>query len=186
MRTDRNFVCSALLASVLTAWMAGVGWADNDVLTVTQDESSMERIIEQNLKEAHQLVVNEKMLSADDLMLQLPFKGDPMPAYRYDIDTQALNKDDDGKVTERGVRIQLFTTIKVAADKWPAVLSLINDFNRRKVFSAAYIDSDGEIILDWTLNVMAQGLATEYVFDVVAREDKLWHEMWPDVSKALQ
>ena len=175
---------ATLGALLLVATIAGAV-ADNEQLVVTQDESSMERVIEANLKDAHQLIINEK-LNGDDLWLELPFKGDPMPAYKTDIDTQPLNKTDDGRVTERGVRIQLFTTIKVPGDKQAELLRVINDFNRRKVMSATYIDDSGEIVLDWTLNVMAQGLATEYVFDVIARQDKLWRELWPLVSAALR
>jgi Mn-containing catalase len=54
------------------------------------------------------------------------------------------------------------------------------------VFSAAYIDNDGEIIIDWTLNVLADGLHAEYVYDVLARANKLWRELWPVVSDELK
>jgi hypothetical protein len=176
-------VVVGLLVSLLAT---GVAWADNEQLVVTQDESSMERVIEAYLKAEHKLTINEKFIAQDDLVLELPMKGDPMPKYRISIDTQSLNKDDNGKIIERGIRIQTFTGIIVPADKKDAVLRVINDLNRRKVFSAVYIDTDGEIILDWTLNVMAQGLATEYVYDALAREDKLWRELWPLVSPQLQ
>ncbi len=160
--------------------------AQSDRLTVVQDESSMERQIEQFLKTKHHLVINEKFENADDLYLDLPFNGNPMPAFHVWIDTQSLNKDDAGRVTERGVRIQLFTGIKVPSHRLAAVLSIINDFNRRKVFSATYLDTDGEIVIDWTLNVMAPGLDCEYVYDVLARQDKLWRELYPEVAAALK
>ena len=176
-----------LLAAAFAAGPFGAraARAQDDTLTVVQDESSMERRIEQFLKTRHQLTVNEKF-NGDDLWLELPFKGDPMPKYRVLIDTQPLNKDDNGRVTERGIRVQLLTGIKVPAVRWAAMLQVINDFNRKKVFSAAYIDTDGEVILDWTLNVMAQGLDVEYTYDMLAREDKLWRELYPLVSATLQ
>ncbi len=40
-------------------------------------------------------------------------------------------------------------------------------------------------MLDWTLNVLSDGLPTEYVFDVLAREDKLWQELYPLLSPLL-
>lgn len=155
-------------------------------LTVTQDESSMERIIESCLKTRHNLTVNEKFLKPDDLYLELPFKGGPMPKYRYTLDTQTLNKDDAGKTTERGIRVTLFTSLKIMPAHYYDALRIINDFNRRKVFSAVYVDTDNEVILDWTLNVMAEGLDPEYTFDVLARLDKLWRGLYPEVSAYAQ
>jgi len=171
----------------LALWAAAVARAQDDRLVVVQDESSMERTIESYLKSKHQLVINEKFPAPEDLVLVLPFSAkDNIPKFRIEIDTQALNKADNGVVTERGVRITLFTGIKAPAEKRAAVLAAINDFNRRKVFSATYLDTDGEVILDWTLNVMAQGLPTEYVYDVLARQNKLWGEFYPELTAAMQ
>lgn len=176
---------AAVLGVLVWLAMTTAALADNEVLTVTQDESSMERIIEGYLKTEHKLVIEEKTLDKNDLALNLPMKGDGTPAYRIMIDTQPLNTLDNGKIIERGVRIQAFTGVKVPEDKQDAVIRVINDFNRDKVFAAVYVDSDGEIVVDWTLNVMSQGLATEYVFDVVARADKLWRELYPKVNAAM-
>ena len=131
------------------------------------------------------MIVNEK-IKGDDLWLELPMKGDPMPAFRFLVDTQPLNKDATGRVLERGVRIQMLTGVKVPETRRAAVLRVINDFNRDKVFAAVYVDSDEEIMLDWTLNVLAPGLDTEYVYDVLARENKLWRELYPLVTAAMQ
>jgi hypothetical protein len=126
------------------------------------------------------------MNGADDLWLDIPMKGDPMRAYRIAVDTQSLNKDDNGVVIERGVRVTLFTDVHVPDEKLGAALRVLNDLNRKKVFSAAYVDTDGEVVLDWTLNVMAQGLHTEYVFDALARLDKLWREVYGPLTAAIQ
>jgi hypothetical protein len=146
----------------------------------------MQRVIEQNLTRVHHLTVNEQYTAQHHLWLDLPSPGDPMPAYRKAVDTQWLKQDDAGKVTEQGVRVLLYTSVKVPAEKQPALLRIVNDFNRGKVFSSAYLDTDGEIAFDWTLEVGAEGLPLEYVYDVLAREDTLWHELWPAVSAALQ
>jgi hypothetical protein len=176
-----------LIAVAAALGPAGAAWvrAQDDQLVVVQDESSMERTIGRYLKANHQLIVNEKH-QGDDLWLELPMKGEPMPAYRITIDTQSLNKDKSGRILERGVRIQALTGIKVPETRRSAVLRVINDFNRDKVFAAVYVDNDDEIMLDWTLNVMEQGLATEYVYDAVYREDKLWRELYPRVSAAMR
>ena len=172
-------------AAILGPAAASTGHAQDDQLVVVQDESSMERTIERYLKASHQLAINEKR-DGDDLWLELPMKGDPMPGYRITIDTQSLNKDKAGRILERGVRVQALTGIKVPEERRAAVLRVLNDFNRDKVFAAVYIDNDEEIILDWTLNVMAPGLATEYVYDAIVREDKLWRDLYPLITAALR
>lgn len=182
----RSIVSMALLGGLMWLLTYGVAVADNEMLTLTQDESKMERVIEAFLKTEHGLTSTEKTAGEDDLYLELPMKGADIPEYRITIDTQPLNTTDEGKVIERGVRIQAFTGITVPENKQTEVIRIINDFNRDKVFSAVYVDTDGEIIVDWTLNVMSQGLATEYVFDVVARADKLWRALWPLVNAELQ
>jgi spermidine/putrescine-binding protein len=181
----KRFILLIAAAAALGSWSAATARAQDDKLTVVQDESSMEQTIERHLKANHQMVVNEK-LNGDDLWLELPMKDEPMPRYRLVIDTQSLNKDNTGRVIERGVRIQALTGVKVPETRRAAVLRVLNDFNRDKVFSAVYLDNDGEIMLDWTLNVMASGLDTEYVYDVLVREEKLWRELYPLVSAALQ
>ena len=156
-------------------------------LVVVQDESSMERLIETNLTTAHKLTVSEKFVTPDDLYLQVPMKGDPMPAYHFTIDTQVANRDDTThKIIERAVLVELNTTIKVPAEHRAAVLEVLNNLNRGKIFASVYIDTDGEIIFGWNLNVMAEGIPVEYVYDAVAREDKLWRGAYADIEKALQ
>jgi Putative bacterial sensory transduction regulator len=176
-----------MAATSFAPWSIPTARAQDNKLTVVQDESSMEQIIERYLKANHQMTVNEKV-KGDDLWLELPMKGETTPPYRFLVDTQPLNKDSaTGRVIERGVRIQTLTGIKVSATRRDAVIRVINDFNRDKVFAAAYVDSDTEIMLDWTLNVLEPaGLDTEYVYDVLAREAKLWRELYPLVNAAMQ
>lgn len=176
------------LAVLLGSAAAGTARAQDDTrLVVVQDESSTELRIEANLKTAHHMVVSEKR-NGDDLWLDLPMKGPPMPGYHIVIDTQALNKGNGGAITERGIRIQLETGIKVSDPRHrAAVLEVINDMNRGKVFCSAYIDADTEVTLDWTLNILdPAGLDVEYVYDIVARETKLWGELYPQVAAAMQ
>ena len=178
----------ASLASVLLLAAATTARCDNDMLTVVQDESSMERIIKAYLVDTHKLIVEEKTSKddANDLYLDVPFKGDPMPKFRISIDSQSLNTDKDThKIIERGVLLNLYTNIKVPAEKRTAALGVINDYNRRKAFCSAYIDNDGEVICSWILNVMEQGLATEYVYDAVVRLQNIWKAMYPDLNTAL-
>jgi hypothetical protein len=175
----------AIVVVALLGLLGAVAWADDARLTVTQDESSMEQAIERYLKTNHDMIINEKTFDPDDLWLELPWRGDPMPKYRMTIDTQMLNKDSEGRVIERGVRVQGQTAVFVPEVRRDAVLRVINDFNRRKVFSAIYLDNDGQIMLDWTLNVLSEGLPTECVYDVLAREGRLWQELYPLLSPLL-
>ena len=135
------------------------------------------------------MVVNEIKSSSpekpgDDLALELPYSGDPMPAYKVTINNQPLNHDKDtNAVIERGVLIHLGTTVHVAGENRTKVLEAMNDWNRRKVFSQVYIDTDGEVVFDWTLNVLKPGLPTECVYDAVV-VGKLWKDFYPELTKA--
>jgi len=159
--------------------------ADDEKLTVAQDESSQELIIERYLTSRYHLVLVEQR-KGDDMWLSMSMKGEPMPSYRITIDTQPLNKDKSGRVLERGIRIQAMTGIHVTDAQRPAVERVINDFNRDKVFAASYVDSDGEVMMDWTLNILEAGLDTSYVYDVLTREDRLWRELYPRVVDAMK
>ena len=179
-----------LVTWLLLLAVGAAAWCDDSVLTVVQDESSMEQTIERYLKDKHQLVIDEKTNSSDagDLYLELPFKGDPMPKFRMDIDSQPLNRDKDtNKVTERGVLLNLYTDVRVPADKMGVALVVINDFNRRKAFCSAYVDTDGEVVCSWILNVLPDvGLPTEAVYDAVARVQNIWKAIYPDLTNAIK
>jgi len=186
MRIAGNVVTMAVLVGALMLGMAASARADGNMLTVTQDESSMERVIEQYLKDAHQITLTEKTLENNDLVLIDEEKGDPMPGYRIMIDTESVAKPADGKVTERAVTVQLYTGVKVPADKRADVLQAINEFTSKNWFFAAYVDQDDEIALQWSVNVMSQGLHAEYVYDGLVRVNKNWQNLWPSVAKALE
>jgi hypothetical protein len=184
----RAHTCGLLLLLALgLLTCASVGSAENEKLTVVQDESSQERIIEAYLTKVHGLVFEEKWgKEPNDLYLELPFKGDPMPKFRISVDTQPLNRDKDtNAVIERGVLINLYTGVNVPEGKQNAALAILNDFNRRKAFCSAYIDTDGEIVCSWILNILADGLPTEYVYDAVARVQNIWRAIYPVISKEL-
>jgi hypothetical protein len=169
---------------ILLLAAAVAAYSKDDRLTVTQDESSMEQTIERYLKTTHELFIDEKTGEKDDLFLELGFKGDdPMPPFRIVIDTQPLNKDkDNNKVIERGISIDLYTDVRVPKEKLPKALEVINDWNRQKYFSSVYVDTDGEVVFSWTLNVLEQGLATENVFDALARVQNNWQGLYPVLS----
>jgi hypothetical protein len=179
-------ICLVGLLGSLAMGPTARALADNENLVVTQDESSMERVIEQYLKDAHDLKCTEKFEDDDDLWLDYPITGTPMPAYTIAIDTQSVNTGKDGKVAERAVRLNVYTAVKVPDEKRAAVFEVFNDFVRKQCFCAPYVDTDGEIVLDWTLNVMAQGLPADYVHDAMVRLSNLWEHMWPPVSEALK
>ncbi len=175
-----------LAAWVLLAAAAIGGWCEDTRLTVVQDESSMERTIESYLKAKHQLVINEKTAPGDDLYLELPFRGDPMPKFRMTIDTQPLNTDTDSKqVIERGILINLYTDVRIRKEDTATAQEAINEWNRKKAFASVYIDTDGEVICCWILNVLPEGLPTEYVYDTVARLQSIWKGLYPLLTEAI-
>ncbi len=170
-----------LAAPVVTSYAA------NDQLVVTQDESSMEAVIGAYLREAHKLVINDKMGENNDAFLEVPYEGKAWPAFRVLIDTDWLSKDKDtGKITARGVLLHLHADVKVPDDKRAAVLEILNDYNRKKIFCSVYINTDGEVRLDWVLNVQAAGLPTEYVYDTLTRLVDLWTGLYPTLADALK
>jgi hypothetical protein len=102
------------------------------------------------------------------------------------VDSQPLNRDEDtGKVIERGLVVNLFTGVMVPESKFEDAIRVINELNRRKVFASVYIDTDGEIVLSWTLNVLEQGLATEYVYDAIVRLVQNWDALWKELEPVL-
>ncbi len=182
------FVAGLMIAAVSAGAQAPTSDSAGSRLTVAQDESSQEKIIERNLVDVHKMIVDEKTNGDDknDMYLELPFKGGPMPKFKMTIDTQSLNTDkDSGKIIERGVLLNLYTGVNVPAEKRAAVLEKINDVNRRKAFSSIYIDSDGEIVCCWILNILSDGLPVEYVYDMTARIQNIWSVLYPMIAPDL-
>jgi hypothetical protein len=174
----------AVLLSLAAAFLLAptIAHCGNERLTVVQDESSMEKTIAVYLRDTHSLVVEEKTAAddANDLSLDLPFKGEPMPKFHISIDSQPLNRSKSTKrVTERGILFNLFTGVMVPEGGRAAAQNAINDWNRRKAFASVYIDTDGQVVCCWVLNVLSEGLATEYVYDTVARLQDIWKGLWP-------
>ena len=163
------FAMLAVLVAVVCLTLVAVPGvrADNSQLVVTQDESAMEKVIESYLKGKHDMVLTEKFQgdNNDDLYLDIPFKAENgVPKFDFFVDTQPTNHDDAQKVIERGVLLSLETGVTVPADKRGDVLEQLNTWNRTKNFSSIYLNKNGEIVCDWCLNVMKEGLATEYVY----------------------
>jgi hypothetical protein len=183
---NRSLLLMLAVATLLFAF-AIAAQAGDDQLKVVQDESSMEQTIERYLKANHQLVVNEKTLEEDDLYLELPYeKSDTIPGFRITIDTQSLNKDpDSGEILERGILINLYTGISIPKEDYAKALEAINEWNRKKAFSSIFIDTDGEVVCCWVLNVMSEGLPTEYVFDTVYRVQLNWKNLYPLLTEAI-
>lgn len=176
----------AVAVCVVSVLVSVAGFCANDRLTVVQDESSMERAIGEYLQGEHKLIVEEKMLEGDDLALVLPYDGDPMPDFSLSVDSQPMNRDEEsGKVIERGLVLNVYTGVMVPGEKFEPAIRVINDLNRRKVFASVYIDTDGEIVLSWTLNVLEQGLATEYVYDAIVRMVQNWVTLYRELAPVL-
>lgn len=160
--------------------------AADDKLTVTQDESSMERVIKKYLVDKYELLVEEKEYEKDDMYLVINFPDDIAPAFNITIDSQDVNHDKETDTTlERAVVMSLFTNIKVPDESRTDVLGILNDFNRKMFFATFYIDTDGEISGCWAINVMDDGIATDYVYDATGRLKKNWLDLYPKINEAL-
>lgn len=186
MRThlvSRGLASACLAAALLLGGTAAR--AADELLTVTQDESSMERTIARYLADKHDLKIDERT-EKDDLILQLTMEEKDLPKFKIEIDTQDVNRDKETKaVVERAVLVNVYTGVFVPENKRAEVLPVLNAFVRETLFAGFYIDTDGEIINCWAVNVMKEGLHPEYVYDVVARVDKNWQKLYPDIKKIL-
>lgn len=171
------------LLVVAACWSAAS--AADDTLTVTQDESSMERAIERYLKNTYAAPVEAKELAEGDVALIVPMEGKGGPDFGVVVDTQASNRAEDGKVLERVVSVQVYTGVKVPDERRGAVLEALNRFLAGMWFASIYIDEDKELSCQWCVNVMKEGLPTEYVADAIIRVADSWRKFRPEAEKAL-
>ena len=173
-----------LCALFVVLWVP-LARAGDDVLTVTQDESSMESVIEGYLKANYDVTIEEKKITEGDLALLVTMEGKGGPDFKVVVDTQPSNKDADGKVLERVIAVQVYTGVKVPDDKRAAVLEAINKFQAGTWFSSIYIDEDNELSAQWCVNVMKEGMPTEYVADAIIRVSETWRKFRPEAEKVL-
>lgn len=167
---------------------AGVGvWAaEAPVLTVTQDERAMEQTISTYLTGSKEQTVTERTLEGDDLILIIPVETQAYGHYELMIDTSASNRDAKEKVTERLVTLQLLTHLRIPAEQRARVLEAINAFVRDNWYGTAFIDKDNDLIIQWSVNVMKEGLSVEYVYDGLVRLEGVWqHNLSAEVKKIL-
>jgi hypothetical protein len=175
----------SMLLTLLVLIFPSMVWAADDTLTVTQDESSMERGISRYLREHREVRVEEKEITEGDLALSVLMDGQDGPDFYVVVDTQACARDGDGKVTERAVTAEVFTGIKVPDGRRAAVSEAINGFVARMWFASIYIDEDDELACQWCVNVMKEGLPTEYVADTIIRVADSWRKFRLEAAKAI-
>jgi len=181
---DRSWAAIAALMLVVTS-VTVPGWCENEQLTVVQDESSMERVIEGYLKANCKEEVQEKQAAEGDLALVVKMKGEGGPDFSVLVDTQASNRDSAGNVLERFVTVQVFTGVEVPEERRAAVFEALNKFQADSWYASIYIDEDKELSCQWCVNVMKQGMHTEYVADAIIRVAETWRKFRPQAEKAL-
>ena len=183
----RFYGCSWLLVIAL---LPVAVFAVDERLTVTQDAKSMEQTIARYLTATHNRVVGEKSRpnNTNDVYLSIIIRGDSdaMPNYQFIIDTYPSYTANDGKVLARAIKIDLFTNVMVPPDKRDAALRILNDFTRKSWFCATFIDVNGDLVLTWTLDVLADGLPTESVHDMLFRLQSLWRELAPKLAPLVK
>jgi len=182
----RRTLRAVLLVPALLVLVPSGVRADDDRLTVTQDESSMEATIARYLKARYDVDADVKQLAEGDQALAVNVSAKDAPDVRVVVDTQSSARTPDGStITERTVTMMVYTGVKVPAAKRCAVLEAINHLVAGNWFSAAYLDEDDEVTLQWSVNVMKEGLPTDYVADAVIRTAQNWRKLKPEVEAAL-
>lgn len=175
----------SMLLTLLILTCSTMVWASDDTLTVTQDESSMERTIAGYLRETYKVQVEERQLEEGDAALLVSMEGKGGPDFSVIVDTQPSNKAEDGTVVERVVSVQIYTGVKVPDESRAAVFEALNSFLAGMWFASIYIDEDKELSCQWCVNVMKEGLPTEYVADAIIRVADSWRKFRPQAEKAL-
>jgi hypothetical protein len=175
---------------VMFALVPVAAFAADERLTVTQDSKSMEQTIARYLTATHKRVIGEKTRpnATNDVYLSIIIRGDneATPNYQFIIDTFPSYTANDGKVLARAVKIDLFTNVMVPAEKRDAALRILNDYTRKSWFCAGFIDVNGDLVLTWTLDVLADGLPTENVHDMLYRLQSLWRELAPKLAPLVK
>jgi hypothetical protein len=169
MRTLTLCVLLAIICSPLLH-------AADELLSVTQDESAMERAISRYLQDHHWKGVREKEVAQGDAVVTISIPQDDGSSFDVVIDTEPSNKADDGTVLERMVGVSVYTRLSVPDGKRAAVLKAIRMERAVRVClsSYIYIDGDGELCCQWCVNVMKEGLPTLYVAEAVTRVARTW------------
>lgn len=172
-------VCCLLVAAAVAAPV---------MLQVTQKEGEMEQAIGKYMKDAHNL--DFELVPDEDgtggLTLIMAMESDKVPDFGSYIKSAAYQQDDQGLVTERAVVVGLITQMKVAADKRPAVLEVMNRLNDELDFLHLYIDRHDEVSLRWMFVVTAEGLPAVSLYSALANMLPAWEEAQPQLAKALQ
>ena len=181
----RGWVAILLAMTLAAMGAAAPEPSGNDRLRVTQDEASMERVIESYLTSVYKVDVQEKTAQAGDLVLLVKMEGKGGPDFAVVVDTQCTNRDGDGQVVERTVSVQIYTGVKVPGGKRAAVLEAVNKFQAGSWYASIYLDEDDEISCQWCVNVMKEGLPTDYVADAIVRVAESWRKFRPLAEQAL-
>jgi len=164
-------------------------------LVVSNDEESTEKRIASYFREHYDVEAEYHFLEEDDLYLEYGFSADsgefPVIAVYVDTVPSALDEDSGGTITERRVTITAYYVLADAA-KTPAnraaILEQINLWHlERWVPQRIYLDADGDIVLESTLNIPGSEypVHAEIIGDQILRMYSAWSEFYQELDDKL-
>ncbi len=163
-------------------------------LTVTQDESTLEKAIDNYLTLTKGITggisrFNDK--ERKDLLVAYPISSDKVPDIRVVIDTLAAEKDADGKTRERVIMVQSFYELPASA-KTPEARRKLLELCTKWMDGhwspgGVYVDSDGDLAWRTAINIPGRNFSVhaELVYDAVARMGPFWRSFYPLMKKEL-
>lgn len=174
----------------------GFGPAQPAMLYVVQDESSLEHQIGDYLRSKGLKVLYRSAspngngngaTATDDGLLLLFSLGNKMPDFSVLIDTQPSASDPKrpGVATERAVTIRLYTGTYVRPAQRNEALDLLCARHRRVWAGTYWVDTDGELVCSWVLNITSAGLPVENVVDAVVRIVSNWEDFFPTAKPIM-
>ncbi|MBP8130539.1 MAG: hypothetical protein KA184_13250 [Candidatus Hydrogenedentes bacterium] len=137
----------------------GIAPKAEDLLFVTQDESSAERSIEAYLKRVLQWNARVDYIgdNRDDMILHYDFAKDPeCPGLSILIDTQPSNRGSSGETVERAIQIRTYYILpdSLKTPEHRAELLEMNNTFLQEVWPVqVYLDTDNDIAFQCTINI---------------------------------
>ena len=191
MRTSHVTAVCVLLT--LATGAASADDADDAILRVAQDKSTVEQHIARYLQKQHGLKAEQRYAdrAKTNVYLVLPYKPEKAPAIEILVDTSFTSRGArSGKVMAQAIVVKAYHELgdraKPAAVR-TKLLELFNLWNTRRFFISASVDDYGYLLLKGNVNMPREdvGLHAEVVADLIVRLKSAWDRFWPAVSGVL-
>ncbi|MCF7838288.1 MAG: hypothetical protein K9N49_06625 [Candidatus Marinimicrobia bacterium] len=184
----------AIISSLLCgAWAYGAGGNPTVMLSVCQDESTIERDVRAYMDqeyaiEARVIYVGEQ---EDDMVLVYSLSGEDVPTVDAFVDTLVSNRGDGGRVLERVLYIWTEYELPPAA-RTETVRRRIDDLNRGYQAQywmpmRLYLKDNHRVLLGFYANIPGQEypIPAEMAYDMLIRLQIAWKEYYPQLAQVL-